>query len=221
MEYEQKSKIKLKTIPIGNKDYVEVQERIRAFHEHYNGNIVCEVIDKGSMCIDRLTGKETERYEVIAKVYPYSCEPEADEYMREIYFTGHAIELATQGFINKTSALENCETSAVGRAMGFLGIGIEYGVASYQEVKQAKEVQAKSKPRSTDFKRLNFKMQTIKMLNIFPDIDNAMKKYNKDKASDDFFKSDFELYEKRADGILTDNNVDLDKAGKGLIKRDK
>jgi hypothetical protein len=48
-----------------------------------------------------------------------------------------------------------------------------------------------------------------------------MKKYNKAKASDDFFQSDFELYEKRADEILTEFDVDLDKAGKGLIKRDK
>ena len=39
--------------------------------------------------------------------------------------------------INKTSALENCETSAVGRALGMLGIGIDGSIASADEVKNA------------------------------------------------------------------------------------
>jgi|TARA_R110000803_G_scaffold95372_3_gene163318 hypothetical protein len=36
--------------------------------------------------------------------------------------TGYAEEIRSQGYINKTSALENCETSAIGRALGFLGL---------------------------------------------------------------------------------------------------
>ena len=40
-------------------------------------------------------------------------------------------------FINKTSALENCETSSVGRALGFLGIGIDTSIASREEVDNA------------------------------------------------------------------------------------
>jgi len=39
--------------------------------------------------------------------------------------------------VNKTSALENAETSAVGRALGFLGIGIVEGLASADEVVKA------------------------------------------------------------------------------------
>ena len=34
---------------------------------------------------------------------------------------GHASEIRSSSTINKTSALENCETSAVGRALAFLG----------------------------------------------------------------------------------------------------
>lgn len=37
--------------------------------------------------------------------------------------TGHAEEYRAASNINKTDALENCETSAVGRALAFLGYG--------------------------------------------------------------------------------------------------
>ena len=47
---------------------------------------------------------------------------------------GHAYEKEDSSFINKTSYLENCETSAVGRALGFLGIGIDSSIASKEEV---------------------------------------------------------------------------------------
>jgi hypothetical protein len=49
---------------------------------------------------------------------------------------GQAEENRTDGKINRTSALENCETSAVGRALAFLGYaGSE--IASADEVAQA------------------------------------------------------------------------------------
>jgi len=40
----------------------------------------------------------------------------------------------SSSYINKTSHIENCETSAVGRALGFLGIGIDTSIASADEV---------------------------------------------------------------------------------------
>lgn len=44
--------------------------------------------------------------------------------------------------VNETSHVENCETSAIGRALGILGIGIAGGeVASYEEVIRAKKQQ--------------------------------------------------------------------------------
>ena len=43
--------------------------------------------------------------------------------------------------MNKTSYLENAETSAIGRALGTLGIGIEDSFASANEVKTATENQ--------------------------------------------------------------------------------
>lgn len=44
--------------------------------------------------------------------------------------------------VNETSHVENCETSAIGRALGILGIGIAGGeVASYEEIMRAKKQQ--------------------------------------------------------------------------------
>jgi uncharacterized protein YecT (DUF1311 family) len=50
--------------------------------------------------------------------------------------------------------------SAVGRALGMLGIGIDYGVASAQEVQQAVKSQDMAMARSTDYKRVDEKVNT-------------------------------------------------------------
>ena len=54
-------------------------------------------------------------------------------------YTGHAIEEIGSNDINSTSALENDETTAVGRACAFAGIGLTDEVASAEEVAGAKE----------------------------------------------------------------------------------
>lgn len=51
--------------------------------------------------------------------------------------TGHAGEKVGSSFINQSSFIENCETSAVGRALGFLGIGSDDSMASAEEVATA------------------------------------------------------------------------------------
>lgn len=51
--------------------------------------------------------------------------------------TGTAYEKEGSSFINQSSYIENCETSAVGRALSMCGIGIDLGVASYEEVANA------------------------------------------------------------------------------------
>ena len=50
---------------------------------------------------------------------------------------GMAQEDKSSSRINQTSYVENCETSAVGRALGFLGIGIETSIATADEVDMA------------------------------------------------------------------------------------
>lgn len=55
-------------------------------------------------------------------------------------YTGHAYERESSSQINKTSALENCETSAIGRALAAAGFGgTEY--ASADEVANAVQQQ--------------------------------------------------------------------------------
>jgi hypothetical protein len=54
-------------------------------------------------------------------------------------YTGLAQEIESANYkeVNFTSALENAETSAVGRACAMAGIGIDGGIASADEVKKA------------------------------------------------------------------------------------
>ena len=66
--------------------------------------------------------------------------------------TGIAQEDKSSSYINKTSYVENCETSAWGRALGNLGIGIETSIASSNEVSMAiaKQSQAPEKKPLTE-----------------------------------------------------------------------
>ena len=188
----------LKTIPIKDKDYVTVDERLRAFHKYYYGHIETEVLERDT-CIDQLSGKQAERYVVVARVYPYSFDMEADEHTRSRFYSGSASEISTQGFINKTSALENCETSAIGRALGIMGIGLDNGVASYQEVKQAKKSQEQAMARSTDYKRVDKKVNNALSFDL---ITNDQKLEYMKKRSEGMLLVDLLEMEKRLDNII-------------------
>src|SRR5690606_34698151 len=54
--------------------------------------------------------------------------------------TGHAFEIKAQGYINPTSFIENCETSAVGRALANLGFRIDNGIASLEEMQKVERM---------------------------------------------------------------------------------
>lgn len=110
---------KLKTITIKGREYVQVSERVKAFNELYkNGSIRTEVIDRTA---DSITMR--------AIIIPDFRYPER-------FFTGtaHEVKGDTASMVNKTSHIENCETSAVGRALAMMGIGIVDGIASADEV---------------------------------------------------------------------------------------
>lgn len=106
---------KLKTVNIKGKDYVMVNERIKAFKELYpDYAIVTEIEHLGDgMCV------------IKALVMDAEGNPKA---------SGHAYEKEGSSPINKTSYIENCETSAVGRALGFMGIGIDTSICSAEEL---------------------------------------------------------------------------------------
>ena len=56
------------------------------------------------------------------------------------------MEKEGSSYINKTSHIENCETSAVGRALAMLGFEIKKSVASKEEVENARLQQDMMKP---------------------------------------------------------------------------
>lgn len=118
MDRKKLNEINLRTTDIKGKDYVEVNERIKAFWEICpEGRITTEILFlENGICV------------IQAKVYDKGSEPIS---------TGIAYEKEGSTFINKTSYIENCETSAIGRALGIAGIGIDTSVASSEEVQNA------------------------------------------------------------------------------------
>jgi hypothetical protein len=114
------SNYKFKTTNIRGKQYVEVNERIKFFRQEkkYDGwgiHTDINMLD-GEQCLCKCTIVNGDG-EVIAQ--------------------GHAHEVKSSSNINKTSHVENCETSAVGRALAILGIGIDTSIASANEVQDA------------------------------------------------------------------------------------
>ena len=99
-------------------DYAEVNQRIKAFRTICpNGSIETELLsNENGVCVFKATIKDENEH---------------------ILGTGTAYEKENSSFINKTSYIENCETSAVGRALGMCGFGIDVSVASYEEVANA------------------------------------------------------------------------------------
>ena len=125
----------LKSINIKGKQYVEVNERLRYFRENYKDwSLESEVIQKTENSITIKASIKDDQGRVRAN--------------------GLAEEIKGSTFINKTSYVENCETSAWGRALANLGIGIDVSVASFDEVanaiSQQKPKQKKKKPISAE-----------------------------------------------------------------------
>ena len=109
---------KLKTVNVKGKNYVTVNERLRYFRQNFKGySLTSEIthLNENGVVI-KATIRNAEGVEVA---------------------TGYAHEKQGSSFINKTSFIENCETSAWGRALGNLGIGLDESVASADEVANA------------------------------------------------------------------------------------
>lgn len=114
------SNYQFKTTNIKGKQYVEVNERIKFFRQeeqYKNWTIMSDftVLDS-EQCV---------------------CKTTIADATGRVIATGHAHEVQSSSNINKTSYVENCETSAVGRALAMLGIGIDTSIASANEVQDA------------------------------------------------------------------------------------
>ena len=119
---------KLKTINIKGKKYVEVNERLKYFRSNYPNHSLTS----------RITHIDSEMVVVQSEI----LDPEG-----RVLASGHAHEEKSASFINKTSYVENCETSSWGRALANFGIGIDSSVASADEVETAIKKQSKEKKK--------------------------------------------------------------------------
>ena len=108
---------RLTRLDIKGKPYATVAAKVIGFRELYpDGRIVTQKLsDDGERCDFRAEAWDGER----------------------LLATGHAFEFRGGGMVNKTSYVENCETSAVGRALAFIGIGADESIASAEEVMSA------------------------------------------------------------------------------------
>ena len=126
---------------IKGKPYAEVKERVTAFRRVSP----CGVIQT------EILADDGERCTVKANIYVY--DPETGTL--ELIATGHASEVRTSSNVNRTSYIENCETSAVGRALGLAGFGIDAAIASADEVDQALIAQDQLKKRELEEQTLS------------------------------------------------------------------
>ena len=141
----------IQTTDIKGKEYAEVNQRIKAFRMVYpEGFINTEMLsNENGVCVFKATvGFE-------------------DEKGIRVLGVGHAYEKEGSTFINKTSYIENCETSACGRALGMAGFGIDTSVASAEEVQNAINNQPISKKEQTVLKNM-VESKGYKVEEIFP-----------------------------------------------------
>ena len=127
------SNYKFKTTNIRGKQYVEVNERIKFFRQeeqYKNWTLMSEfsVLDSEQAV----------------------CKATIADTAGRVIAVGHAHEERGSSNINKTSYVENCETSAIGRALAMLGIGIDTSIASANEVQDAIAKQGSPAPAKAD-----------------------------------------------------------------------
>lgn len=110
-----KANEQITTTDIKGKDYAQVNERIKAFRMcHPHGCITTSIVSLEDGTVTMLATVSDANGQVLG--------------------TGYAQEKENSSYINKTSFIENCETSAVGRALGMCGFGIDVSIASAEEL---------------------------------------------------------------------------------------
>ena len=146
------------TTDIKGKQYAEVNQRIKAFRMLYpEGTIQTYIVSlEDGVCVMRAEVKNGEI----------------------VLGTGTAYEKENSTFINRTSFIENAETSCVGRALAMCGIGIDTSIASKEEVENAIEQQEQDKKEQDERLQLIVKIKKLMFKkNILPEEINA--KYEK------------------------------------------
>lgn len=124
MEYSkiEETNKRLNLTNIKGKDYAGVNQRVIAFRELFpEGRIITEIISHEPA--------ENGGKDILIQANVFDGD--------KLIATGLAQENSKSSYINQTSYVENCETSAVGRALGFVGIGIIDSLATLEEYANA------------------------------------------------------------------------------------
>lgn len=113
-----------KTMSIKGKPYVEVKERIKYLAFDFDGNYSI---------------KTKFWYFPDIRTWVVKATLLVEQNGESSIYNGHAQEVESDSYkdVNHTSALENCETSAIGRACAMAGIGVDIAIASADEVNKA------------------------------------------------------------------------------------
>lgn len=124
----------MKTINIKGKEYVTVNERLKEFRNNFKDYaLITEIVELGA---DYATIKAS----II-------------DDKGVLRATGFAREVVAKSPINKFAFLENCETSAIGRALGNFGIGIDDAVCTADELLMKLSQDKKDDKTDDEFKK--------------------------------------------------------------------
>lgn len=165
----QKANEGLASIDVKGKDYVLVAQRVKAFRMLFpEGFIKTDIVSlESGVCVMQ------------SRVGYY------DNGNEIVLGTGTAYERQESSFINKTSFAENCETSAVGRALGFLALGIDGGgICSAEELANAIRNQKDNTVRVLPVKNDDQPKaeKTVDLAEIRTKLDTAIKARTKDMS---------------------------------------
>lgn len=127
----------------GGKEYAPVKERNAIFRKHFGMDVgyttTYEIRDPQILTMRDKEGKS------IDKFFPGSvvCKTEIF-YKNKFLATGIAEEIRGSNPVNMTSALENCQTSSLGRALAMLDLtGSEFASADEMQIAQRKNEELK------------------------------------------------------------------------------
>jgi hypothetical protein len=166
----------MKTINIKGKEYVTVNERLKEFRNNFKDYaLTTDIIELGA---DYCTIK--------------ACVIDDKGIVRS---TGFAREVIAKSPINKFAFVENCETSAIGRALGNFGIGIDEAVCTADELlmKLSQDKKDEPKPERTEFEKeaSKEKAQHTRMMNkaVAAQDESLVKPVESKLSIDDRFKN--------------------------------
>ena len=166
------------TTNIKGKEYAAVNGRINAFRRLYpQGFITTDIVSlEAGVVVMKATCGYYENGQAV------------------VLGTGMAYEREGSSNINKTSYIENCETSAIGRALGMAGLGINTAVASSEEVQNAIKQQ----------EELQDDINPEKRVALIDEINAMMKDYSQDEKRTLFAQALQEAgLPKKTSGVMT------------------